>query len=103
MDILKAIAVELLEKETIQLEDMDRIIADLRPDWPRPEPKEAKEASSEKNQAQENTAEPEEHSGQDTAEEATSGGPELRAAPEDAAQQSESQENDDKATPESRQ
>ncbi|MDY0390659.1 ATP-dependent zinc metalloprotease FtsH [Desulfobulbus oligotrophicus] len=32
MDILKAIADELLEKETIVLEDLDRIIADLRND-----------------------------------------------------------------------
>ncbi len=32
MDILKVIALELLEKETIMLEDMDRIISDLRPD-----------------------------------------------------------------------
>jgi cell division protease FtsH len=31
-DILKALADELLEKETIMLEDMDRIIAELRPD-----------------------------------------------------------------------
>ena len=30
MDILKAIAEELLEKETIMLEDMERIIAELR-------------------------------------------------------------------------
>ncbi|WP_028582566.1 ATP-dependent zinc metalloprotease FtsH [Desulfogranum japonicum] len=32
MDILKAIALELLEKETIMLEDMDRIIKELRPE-----------------------------------------------------------------------
>ncbi len=32
MDILKTIAEELLEKETIMLEDMDRIITELRPD-----------------------------------------------------------------------
>ena len=31
-DILKALADELLEKETIMLEDMDRIIAELRPE-----------------------------------------------------------------------
>ena len=32
MDILKAIASDLLERETIMLEDMDRIIAELRPE-----------------------------------------------------------------------
>jgi cell division protease FtsH len=32
MDILKAIAAELLEKETIMLEDMDRIIVEFRPE-----------------------------------------------------------------------
>lgn len=38
MDILKAIATELLDKETIMLEDMDRIIAELRPEEQREEP-----------------------------------------------------------------
>ncbi len=37
MDILKAISMELLERETITLEDMDRIIAELRPDEHEPE------------------------------------------------------------------
>ena len=32
MDILKAVSMDLLERETITLEDMDRIIAELRPD-----------------------------------------------------------------------
>lgn len=32
MDILQAVADELLEKETITLEDIDRVIAELRPD-----------------------------------------------------------------------
>jgi len=87
LDILKAIAVELLEKETIQLEDMDRIIADLRPDWPRPEPKDATPPASDADQ--DTTAPADEKSGNDQEtgsgkedEQARSREPELRAAPE---------------------
>jgi cell division protease FtsH len=48
MDILKAIAAELLDKETIMLEDMDRIIADLRPDEHQEEQPGKESTSSEK-------------------------------------------------------
>ncbi|MGE4560637.1 MAG: cell division protein FtsH, partial [Desulfobulbus sp.] len=44
MDILKAIADELLEKETIMLEDMERIIADLRGGGEKEEAEEIAEA-----------------------------------------------------------
>jgi cell division protease FtsH len=46
MDILKAIADELLERETIILDDMDRIIAGLRNGQPEDTDREATEPAA---------------------------------------------------------
>ena len=54
MDILKAISQELLERETITLADMDRIIAELRP-----EEQADKEKAGEQQESAEQTAKPE--------------------------------------------
>ena len=91
MDILKAISLELLERETITLEDMDRIIAELRP--------EEHQETAEKEQKSADVAEPvaddtenatrstEEKTGQYSS-------PEMKAATEEKQKQPEAGERD---------
>ncbi len=56
MDILKAISKELLERETITLEDMDRIIARLRPEEHQERSEDEQQAETETAQSQEPVA-----------------------------------------------